>query len=434
MRSILNRALTAAVSVSTVCLVGCRAQPERSTSIASTAPAATAPDSPIGTAIYVGRDRCRRCHTAQDALWQGSHHDLAMQEATPATVLANFRNTTFSYAGITSRFSTRDGKYVVRTDGPDGQLHDYEVAYVFGVYPLQQYLVGFPDGRYQALSIAWDSRPRAAGGQRWFHLYPHERVTHTDVLHWTKFSQNWNAQCATCHSTNLRKNYDRAANRYATTWSEIDVSCEACHGPGSEHVAWAERAAAAGQKGVAIDAATARLTVGLTERRGIVWTMQPNTGVARRSRPPASRRAEVEVCAPCHARRSERFDGHVPGQPLLAAYRPTLLTEGLYRADGQMQDEVYNYGSFLQSRMHAAGVTLMRPDPRLVAAAIDVSRRTYRKIRQNLFWAFVYNVVGIPLAAFGILSPVIAGAAMALSSVSVVGNTLLLKRWKPAGD
>jgi P-type Cu+ transporter len=88
-------------------------------------------------------------------------------------------------------------------------------------------------------------------------------------------------------------------------------------------------------------------------------------------------------------------------------------------------------GSGTDVAMHAAGITLMRPDPRLVAAAVDVSRRTYAKIRQNLFWAFVYNVVGIPLAAFGILSPVIAGAAMALSSVSVVANTLLLKRWKP---
>jgi Cu+-exporting ATPase len=82
--------------------------------------------------------------------------------------------------------------------------------------------------------------------------------------------------------------------------------------------------------------------------------------------------------------------------------------------------------------MHAAGVTLMRGDPALVAAAIDVSRRTYAKIRQNLFWAFVYNVVGIPLAALGLLSPVLAGAAMALSSVSVLANALLLRRWRPA--
>nr|WP_269474049.1 heavy metal translocating P-type ATPase [Variovorax sp. PBS-H4] len=82
--------------------------------------------------------------------------------------------------------------------------------------------------------------------------------------------------------------------------------------------------------------------------------------------------------------------------------------------------------------MHAAGITLMRGDPALVGDAIDISRRTYAKIRQNLFWAFVYNVVGIPLAAFGLLSPVIAGAAMAFSSVSVVGNALLLRRWKAA--
>jgi len=88
-------------------------------------------------------------------------------------------------------------------------------------------------------------------------------------------------------------------------------------------------------------------------------------------------------------------------------------------------------GSGTDVAMHAAGVTLMRSDPRLVGAAIDISRRTYAKIRQNLFWAFVYNVVGIPLAAFGFLSPVVAGAAMALSSVSVVTNALLLKRWNP---
>ncbi|WP_244127997.1 heavy metal translocating P-type ATPase [Burkholderia gladioli] len=80
--------------------------------------------------------------------------------------------------------------------------------------------------------------------------------------------------------------------------------------------------------------------------------------------------------------------------------------------------------------MHTAGITLMRGDPALVAAAIDISRRTYRKIRQNLFWAFVYNVVGVPLAAFGLLNPMIAGAAMAFSSVSVVTNALLLKMWK----
>jgi Cu+-exporting ATPase len=80
--------------------------------------------------------------------------------------------------------------------------------------------------------------------------------------------------------------------------------------------------------------------------------------------------------------------------------------------------------------MHAAGITLMRGDPALVGAALDISRRTVRKIRQNLFWAFIYNVAGIPLAALGVLSPVVAGAAMALSSVSVMANALLLRRWR----
>ena len=89
-------------------------------------------------------------------------------------------------------------------------------------------------------------------------------------------------------------------------------------------------------------------------------------------------------------------------------------------------------GSGTDVAMHAAGVTLMRPDPRLVADAIDISRRTVRKIHQNLFWAFIYNVIGIPLAALGMLDPILAGTAMAASSVSVVANALLLRRWTPS--
>src|SRR5688572_1418652 len=119
---------------------------------------------------YVGAPACAECHVAVAEAWRGSHHDLAMQEATVATVLGDFDDAVFEHAGVTSTFFRRDGKLLARTDGPDGALHDYEIAYTFGVEPLQQYLIGFPGGRYQALGIAWDSRPREQGGQRWFHL------------------------------------------------------------------------------------------------------------------------------------------------------------------------------------------------------------------------------------------------------------------------
>lgn len=313
--------------------------------------AGSAPDDSGATPTFVGAQICASCHEQEYARWLGSQHDLAMQPANAETVIADFDDASFEYEGITSRFSTRDDKYFARTDGPDGQLHDYEIAYTFGVYPLQQYLIALPAGRYQALSIAWDSRPREAGGQRWFHLYPNEHVTYTDVLHWTKPSQNWNNQCAECHSTGLRKNYDAVQNRYATAYAEIDVACEACHGPGSRHVVWAQ------EKSSSVNGATNKgLVVNFSERQQASWVMNPESGIARRSQPIATH-AEVETCAQCHARRATLFEGDVPGLPLLDTHRPALLEAGLYQSDGQMQDEVYNYGSFLQSRMYAAGVT-----------------------------------------------------------------------------
>jgi hypothetical protein len=176
---------------------------------------------------------CAACHAKENAAWQGSRHRAAMQVADAKTMLGNFNGARFTYAGVTSTFSKRDGKFLVRTDGPDGKLHDYEARYTFGVDPLQQYLIEVPDGRLQALSIAWDVERK-----RWFHLYPKERVDSADELHWTRPSQNWNYMCADCHSTALRKNYDAVADRFRTQWSEISVGCEACHGPGSAHVAW----------------------------------------------------------------------------------------------------------------------------------------------------------------------------------------------------
>jgi tetratricopeptide (TPR) repeat protein len=306
---------------------------------------------PTPAPVYAGREACIECHAEQDRLWQGSHHDLAMQEAGRATVLGDFDNRTFDWNGVVSRFYKQDGRFMVQTDGPDGTLQDYPVKYTFGVSPLQQYLVEFPGGRLQALSIVWDSRPVQDGGQRWFHLYPDETVTHEDVLHWTRDSQNWNSRCAACHSTNLQKNYRPEDGSYDTRWSEIDVSCEACHGPASRHIDWAKKT-----PGSEIFAETQGLVVDLGERADSHWRIDPQTGNAVRSRP-REQDTEIEVCAPCHSRRSAISDDYVPGDPLLDHYRPALLNADLYFSDGQIRDEVYIYGSFVQSRMYHAGVT-----------------------------------------------------------------------------
>ena len=226
------------------------------------------------------------------------------------------------------------------------------MKYTFGVYPLQQYLVEFPDGRIQALSLAWDTRPKTQGGQRWFHLYPDENITHDDPLHWTKLNQNWNFMCAECHSTGIAKNYDAAKDSFATTWKEISVGCEACHGQGSAHVAWAKRGAPSGDKDKMMG-----LLARFDERSGVTWSRDPKTGQPQRSTAPAILRKEVEMCGRCHARRGEISEDWVPGRPLSDTHVVSLLTHGLYQADGQMLDEVYNYGSFKQSKMFAKGVT-----------------------------------------------------------------------------
>jgi predicted CXXCH cytochrome family protein len=290
-----------------------------------------------------------------------------MEEASEASVLGDFAGASLDHFGTRSTFSRRGSAFVVTTDGPDGRPGDHEVAYTFGVFPLQQYLVRLPGGRLQALPLAWDARPSQDGGQRWFHLHPEEPTPPGDVLHWTKPAWNWNGQCAECHSTNLRKGWDPRSRGFATTFSEIDVACEACHGPGSQHVHWAEtragpgsihvhRTEAGSHTGEEGGARALGLTVDLGSDRPVRWLFAEGAAIARRERPLPDR-AELETCAPCHARRSLLREGRIPGEPFLDTHRPALLEEGLYHADGQMQDEVYVYGSFVQSPMHAAGVT-----------------------------------------------------------------------------
>jgi predicted CXXCH cytochrome family protein len=302
-------------------------------------------DSGPGQPRYVGTGACVTCHEDQTRDWLGSHHDLAMQEATPETVLGDFGDATFDYAGITTTFFQRDGAFWVRTDGPTGALEEFPVRYTFGVTPLQQYLLELPGGRFQALTIAWDSRAEDDGGQRWYHLFPDEDILAGDELHWTARSHNWNRACAVCHSTDLRKGFDPASGSYATTWSDIDVGCEACHGPGSSHMAWADRE----------DEYVPDSTGLVALRNPVAWAFDDTSRIARPTSAPD--RTQIETCAPCHSRRTQLVEGHVAGRPLLDGYLPALLQDRLYYDDGQIDDEVYVYGSFVQSRMYQRGVT-----------------------------------------------------------------------------
>ncbi|MFK7829739.1 MAG: tetratricopeptide repeat protein [Congregibacter sp.] len=296
-------------------------------------------------AEFVGTPSCASCHSDEHALWSGSHHDLAMQKPTAETVLGDFDNALFEHFGTQTQFLRRDERFVVRTDGPDGTMTDYDVAWVFGVYPLQQYLLPLEDGRLQALSVAWDSRSNEDGGQRWYHLYPDERIAHDDPLHWTGPYQNWNTRCAECHSTDLQKNYDASTRSFSTTFFEEDVGCEACHGPGSRHVQLAKENA-----------------LGLDTLQGFVtnlaaqgeWVYAEGESIAKRQQALPDRQ-QIDSCGRCHARRGTLGD-YQHGQPLADTHRLSLLGDPLYHHDGQILDEVYVYGSFVQSKMHQAGV------------------------------------------------------------------------------
>lgn len=312
----------------------------------SSAPAADA----LPPAHYVGAQTCASCHAKETQAWQQSHHALAMQIADEKTIEGHFEGT-LKQDGTTASFFKRDHAYFIKTDGPDGKPGEFEVKYTFGVYPLQQYLVAFPDGRLQTLRASWDARPAPEGGQRWFNMYPGEHIDAHDTLHWTRLNQNWNYMCSDCHSTNVQRNYDVASNTFKSSWSEINVACEACHGPASRHIAWANGDTARRQGDASMG-----LTIALNERKDAHWIPNEVTGNPVRSAPLASHR-EVEICAVCHARRGIIAKDTAPTGRLMDTHDPVLLTEGRYHADGQQLDEVYVYASFLQSRMYAKGVT-----------------------------------------------------------------------------
>jgi len=307
-----------------------------------------APQPDESVPVFVGSDACAVCHENEFDAWRGSHHELAMQAATDATVLGDFNEVRFSYFDETFEFSRHNGESKVSALNAEGERQTWSVTYAFGIEPLQQYLVEAGDGRKQALPVAWDTRPVVDGGQRWFHLYPDEYVGPGDPLHWTGPYQNWNFMCAECHSTNLVMGYEFEADRFDTTYSEVSVGCEACHGPGSVHADQAERDDFDEALGLVLD---------LDDHTDASWVFESGSSVAARSDPPELPTEQAEACGRCHARRGTLGPHYEHGKPLADAYSVSLLDDPLYFADGQMREEVYVYGSFLQSRMYAAGVT-----------------------------------------------------------------------------
>lgn len=292
---------------------------------------------------YAGSTTCQGCHDKEYKQWQNSHHAWAMREANASTVLGDFNNVTYSHQGIITEFSQSDGQYFVRTQGADGKTHSFKIAYTFGVEPLQQYLIGFPDGRYQALTVAWDSRPMEEGGQRWYQLMPNDMGQPGESLHWTGVYYNWNSQCAACHSTGLQENYSPKTNSYSSSWTEINVSCESCHGPGLKH------------------SASPATPMPVAYREQLQWLIGDGASIASPlGSPHEGSKVEIESCAGCHSRRVKISPYAVNNYPLgtefLDHYQPQILREGLYHPDGQIQDEVYVYGSFIQSKMHQRGV------------------------------------------------------------------------------
>ncbi len=214
-------------------------------------------------------------------------------------------------------------KFFVRTEGIGGKTQDFEITHTFGYTPLQQYLIPFEDGKYQCLPIAWNTEKK-----KWFSLsdmvYPDENLTPTNWLYWTNGGQNWNGMCSECHSTNLKKNFDPVTKSFHTTYSEINVSCEACHGPGSLHEDWANLPE------------MARPT---DNNMGLIVK---TSGINNREYVERTR---------CHARRSQ-FDNFKHGRKdLLDSMLPELITESYY-PDGQILEEDYVYGSFIQSKMY----------------------------------------------------------------------------------
>ncbi|MEN8770160.1 MAG: cytochrome c3 family protein [Glaciecola sp.] len=298
--------------------------------------------------VYTSK-QCVACHVSESDQWSLSDHAKAMDIATEQTVLGDFNNANAEHYSQKTRFFIEEGIYKATTyNTKNDQTNTYEVKYVFGHDPLQQYLVETTKGNLHVLPFAWNAKSTEQGGQRWYHLYE-EDITSQDRLHWQQPLQNWNGMCADCHSDEVKRNYDPVKNQFNTTFTGINVGCVSCHG--TDHNQIIDRAKEAKQN-TASDPHQWMLHEG---SKNAVWT-QLNTGhIASQSRD----NTFMDNCFACHSLRSPLTDGFQANTPFLDSFSPILTSAPNYFADGQIREEVYVYGSFLQSKMYANQVNCL---------------------------------------------------------------------------
>ncbi|MEI7802052.1 MAG: multiheme c-type cytochrome [Bacteroidota bacterium] len=299
------------------------------------------------TATFVGSASCKNCHSSEWNAYTQSDHFHAMDTVSTEKVLGNFENTFFVYFGDTTFFYKRNHSFFVKTISASNAIQEFKIYYTLGWFPLQQYLIKFPDGRIQPLPFAWDCRPKEKGGQHWFHLFPNEKINPTDELFWMGMNQNWNFMCAECHTTDLHRNFDTTKNTYHTSWSENRVSCESCHGAASAHLDWAN----GGSGYDSLKGFRYSLSKNKNQFNGEIKNHTLTTSSINKDW------LELETCGRCHSRSVRLTDDYVNGQPLLQSHQVDLMNGKNYFHDGQIREEDYEYGSFLQSKMFDKGVT-----------------------------------------------------------------------------
>jgi tetratricopeptide (TPR) repeat protein len=267
----------------------------------------------FNVSLYLGAENCKECHQEAYDDWRKSDHFFSMQKATTEFVRADFTSN-FNADEIAYRFYKTDSIYFVEIRDQEEIAQTFEVVYTFGWHPLQQYLLKAANGKFQTLRASWDTEK-----EQWFHQSKGTIVEPHDWLSWSKGGQNWNTMCSSCHSTHLKKNYNETNDSFNTTYEEINVACESCHGPGRKHV----------------DALAKNSNSDPYKRLNLI-----------------DQKTQINRCGVCHARRTMLVDLNDPSSEFLQTTIPQNLTSSFYEADGQINEEDFVFGSFLSSKMY----------------------------------------------------------------------------------